>query len=326
MTVRSAVARKSVAKKPVALTIAGSDPSGGAGFQADLKTFAALKVYGFSVITAVIAQNSAQVVRVAPVDAAMVTAQLEALASERRPGALKTGALADAAVVRAVAEAIRALKMPAPVVDPVLIASSGARLLDAEGEAAMRALIFPLARVVTPNIPEAEALSGVMIDGPEAMRAAARALCRMGARAVVIKGGHPYTGGSADGAPARVRGAGTGPGRSGAGSAAAGSAAPAMAAASGALRAGRRSHRGGSATAVDLLYDGRNFVELVGERIRGGGAHGTGCAFSAAIAAYLARGAELEAAVRGAKRFVARALRHGFALGAGRTMLDHFAR
>src|SRR5216684_4396307 len=200
---RLAVARKSVAKKPVALTIAGSDPSGGAGFQADLKTFAALKVYGFSVITAVIAQNSAKVVRVAPVDAAMVTAQLEALASERRPDALKTGALANAAVVLAVAEAIRALKMPAPVVDPVLIASSGARLLDADGEAAMRALIFPLARVVTPNIPEAEALSGVVIDGREAMRAAARALCRMGARAVVIKGGHPYTGGSGDGGGVR---------------------------------------------------------------------------------------------------------------------------
>ncbi len=327
MTVRSAVARKSVAKKPVALTIAGSDPSGGAGFQADLKTFAALKVYGFSVITAVIAQNSAKVVRVAPVDAAMVTAQLEALASERRPDALKTGALANAAVVLAVAEAIRALKMPAPVVDPVLIASSGARLLDADGEAAMRALIFPLARVVTPNIPEAEALSGVVIDGREAMRAAARALCRMGARAVVIKGGHPYTGGSADGAPARARGAGSA--AAGAGGVAArsgGSGAAAMAAASGAPRAGRRSHRGGGATAMDLLYDGRNFVELAGERIPGGGAHGTGCAFSAAIAAYLARGAELEAAVRGAKRFVARALRHGFALGAGRTMLDHFAR
>ena len=327
---KNPITKKSVEKKPVALTIAGSDPSGGAGFQADLKTFAALKVYGFSVITAVIAQNSAKVVRVAPVDAAMVTAQFEALAAERRPDALKTGALADAAVVLAVAEAIRGLKMPAPVVDPVLIASSGARLLDAEGEAAMRALIFPLARVVTPNIPEAEALSGVMIDGPEAMRAAARALRRMGARAVVIKGGHPYMGGSAEGAPARVHGLGpcgergeaalaTGPGRRG-------SAAAEMAAAPGASRAGRRGHRGGGATAVDLLYDGRNFVELAGERIPGGGAHGTGCAFSAAIAAYLARGAELEAAVRGAKRFVARALRHGFALGAGRTMLDHFAR
>src|SRR6266849_4154240 len=232
MTGRLAVARKSVAKKPVALTIAGSDPSAGAGFQADLKTFAALKVYGFSVITAVIAQNSAKVVRVAPVDAAMVTAQLEALASERRPDALKTGALANAAVVLAVAEAIRALKMPAPVVDPVLIASSGARLLDADGEAAMRALIFPLARVVTPNIPEAEALSGVVIDGREAMRAAARALCRMGARAGVIKGGHPYTGGSADGAPARARGAGSA--AAGAGGVAArsgGSGAAAMAAA-----------------------------------------------------------------------------------------------
>src|SRR2546428_11680347 len=99
-----------------------------------------------------------------------------------------------------------------------------------------------------------------------------------------------------------------------------------MAAGSGALRGGRRSHRGGSATAVDLLYDGRNFVELVGERIRGGGAHGTGCAFSAAIAAYLARGAALEAAAPGAERIVARALGPGFTPGAGGARSDPLAR
>jgi len=273
-----------VAKRPVAMTIAGSDPSGGAGLQADLKTFAAHGVYGFSVITAVIAQNSAHVARIEPVSTAMVTAQIATLAAERRPDGVKTGALANAEIVRAVAQAIRELKLPAPVVDPVLIASSGARLLDEAGEDALRSLLLPLARVVTPNIPEAEALTGVAIDGPAAMREAARALRRLGARAVVIKGGHPFSG--ADRHPDVDR---------------------------------RR--------LIDLLFDGRAFTECATARIAGGGAHGTGCAFSAALVAALARGDELEAAVRGAQVFVARAMRARFTFGGrnGRALLDHCA-
>jgi hydroxymethylpyrimidine/phosphomethylpyrimidine kinase len=271
------------AKIPVAMTIAGSDPGGGAGLQADLKTFAALKVYGFSVITAVIAQNSSRVARVAAVTPALVAAQIETLLAERRPDALKTGALASAAVAATVADLIAARRLPPPVVDPVMISSSGARLLDARGDRILRDRLLPLARIVTPNIPEAELLSGVAIDGLPAMRAAARALRRMGARAVVIKGGHPYTAGS-----------GTDP---------------------------RLPDR-----ADDLFYDGRNFAVLAAARISGGGAHGTGCAFAAAIAAWLARGVDLETAVRRAKSFVNRALRRGFNLGAGRRLLDHFAR
>jgi hydroxymethylpyrimidine/phosphomethylpyrimidine kinase len=269
------------ARRLVAMTIAGSDPSGGAGLQADLKTFAAHRVYGFSVITAVIAQNSAQVSRVEPVSAAMVAEQIATIAAERRPDALKTGALGNAEVVRAVAEAIRKLKLPAPVVDPVLIASSGARLLDNAGEHALRSLLIPLARVVTPNIPEAQALTGVAIDGPAAMRAAARALRRLGARAVVIKGGHPFSGQNyVD------------------------------------VSVGRR-------RVIDLLFDGRAFTELATARVEGDGAHGTGCAFSAAIAARLARGDDLAAAVRHAQAFVARALRARFTLGDhGRALLD----
>ena len=260
----------------VALTIAGSDPGGGAGLQADLKTFAACGVYGFSAITAVIAQNSARVARVAPVDAAMLTAQLDTLVEERRPDALKTGALATAANVRAVVDAIGRLRLPAPVVDPVLIASSGARLLDVAGEASLRDLLLPLARVVTPNIPEAEALSGLVIDSRAALVAAARAIRKLGPRAVVIKGGHTRH-----------------------------------------PPAGR---------AIDVLFDGRTVIEFAAPRLPHGGAHGTGCAFSAAIAAYLARGVELETAVRRAKRFVIRALRARLLLGAGRPVLDHFAR
>src|ERR1700730_6885104 len=116
---------QSLTKRPVAMTIAGSDPGGGAGLQADLKTFAAHRVYGFSVIAAVIAQNSAQVSRVEPVAVSLVVEQIAMLAAERLPDALKTGALANAEIVRVVAQAIRDFKLPAPVVDPVLISSSG---------------------------------------------------------------------------------------------------------------------------------------------------------------------------------------------------------
>jgi len=185
-------ARTSSRKKyrSVALTIAGSDPGGGAGIQADLKTFAALGVYGYSVITAVIAQNSSTVNRVAPVEAAMVAAQIETLVAERLPDAIKTGALGTAKIVEAVADAIIRLDLPAPVVDPVLISSAGARLLDPAGERALLKRLLLLARIVTPNLAEAQALSGVDGESPAAIRAMARALGKAGARAVLIKGGH----------------------------------------------------------------------------------------------------------------------------------------
>lgn len=264
----------------VAMTIAGSDPAGGAGLQADLKTFAALGVYGFSVITSIIAQNSARVARVDPVEPALIAAQIATLLEERRPDAIKTGALGSAGSVKAIAASIRELRLPPPVVDPVMISTSGQRLLDAAAEKPLIADLIPLARIVTPNLPEAEALSGITIDCLIAMRAAARAIRQLGARAVIIKGGHPFAG-AAGAAEARAR---------------------------------------------DLFFDGRRFIELSSPRVEGGGAHGTGCAFSAAIAAYLARGESLESAVRKAKRFVTRALRARFVLGKGRPMLDHFAR
>src|SRR5690349_9044707 len=157
----------------VALTIAGSDPGGGAGLQADLKTFATLGVYGYSAVTAVTAQNSSRIDRIEALVPAMVAAQIEAVAAERIPDALKTGALIDSGIVEAVVAAIVRLRLPAPVVDPVLIASSGTRLLSPEGEVAMRTTLFPIAAVVTPNIPEAEALSGIAIRDEAARRAAA---------------------------------------------------------------------------------------------------------------------------------------------------------
>ncbi len=175
--------------------------------------------------------------------------------------------------MRVVADAIRDFKLPPPVVDPVMVSTSGARLLDIAGERVLREKLLPLACVVTPNLPEAELLSGIAIDGADVMKAAARAIHKRGARAVIIKGGH-----SSD------------------------------------------------TRAIDLLFDGRRFIELSSPRLPGDGAHGTGCAFSAAIAANLAKGVDLETAARRAKAFITRALRGRFTLGTGRPLLDHFAR
>jgi len=172
------------------LTIAGSDSSAGAGIQADLKTFAALGVYGTSAITAVTAQNTLGVSAVYVLPADLVTAQIEAVAGDIELHATKTGMLATAAVVEAVAAAIEELELPNVVVDPVMVAKSGDRLLDDDGIEMMRLELLPRARVVTPNIPEAEVLAGIRIDSPESARKAAKRIKDLGPAAVVVKGGH----------------------------------------------------------------------------------------------------------------------------------------
>jgi hydroxymethylpyrimidine/phosphomethylpyrimidine kinase len=174
----------------VALTIAGSDSSGGAGIQADLKTFAALGVYGTCAITAITAQNTEGVVDAAVLSADLVTAQIEAVAGDIELHAVKTGMLGDAAVVEAVAATIKELDLPLVVVDPVLAASGGARLLDDEGLQMLCTELVPLARVVTPNVPEAEVLSGKRIQSDDDLKEAARRIHGMGAAAVIITGGH----------------------------------------------------------------------------------------------------------------------------------------
>jgi hydroxymethylpyrimidine/phosphomethylpyrimidine kinase len=263
------------------MTIAGSDPSGGAGLQSDLKTFAALKVYGLSVVTAVVAQSSARVSRVSAVDSELVAAQLETIVAERVPDAVKIGVLASAEIAKTVAWSLESWQLPAPVIDPVLVASSGVRLLEPAGERILRSQLIPLAAVVTPNIPEAEVLSGIEINGLDALRRAAEEIHKLGARTVLIKGGHW---------PAALN------------------------------------DRRWITKAVDLFFDGRHFTEFAASRIPGDGAHGTGCALSAAIAAWLARGADLKTAIARAKRFMTHALKNAFVLGAGRPLLDHFAR
>jgi hydroxymethylpyrimidine/phosphomethylpyrimidine kinase len=179
-----------------ALTIAGSDSSGGAGIQADLKTFAAFGLYGASAITAVTAQSTMGIEAAVALEADFVTAQIEAVAGDFTIDATKIGMLANAAIVEAVAAAIAELDLPLVVVDPVLVSSSGERLLDEDGVRALCAELLPRARVVTPNIPEAEALSGRRIQSMDDAREAARRIHDMGAAAVIITGGHGYPQGS----------------------------------------------------------------------------------------------------------------------------------
>jgi hydroxymethylpyrimidine/phosphomethylpyrimidine kinase len=173
-----------------ALTIAGSDSGGGAGIQADLKTFAAHGVYGVSAITAVTAQNTVGVVAWSALSADLVTAQIEAVVSDIGVQATKTGMLPNAAIVAAVAMAAQDLNLQRLVVDPVMIVKSGDRLIDDEAVGALRSELFRHAFLVTPNIPEAEVLAGLRIDDDASRREAARRIMALGATNVIIKGGH----------------------------------------------------------------------------------------------------------------------------------------
>lgn len=270
-----------------ALTIAGSDSGGGAGVQADLKTFAAFGVYGASAITAVTAQNTTGIVGVEPLSADVVTAQIEAVAGDLAIHATKVGMLATTAIVEAVAAAIEELELPLVVVDPVLVSSTGSRLLDADAVQALCRELLPLARVVTPNLPEAEALSGKRIRSADDAREAARRIRGMGARAVIITGGHAQ--GTSHAAP-------------------------------------RSSHDAPRTEVLDLLLDGDAVHEFRAPWIESPPLHGTGCTFASAVAARLALGATLADAARDAQQFVGGAIRHAQAVGRGRVPLNHFWR
>ena len=173
-----------------ALTIAGSDSGGGAGIQADLKTFAAFGVYGSTAITAVTAQNTERVHDVFPLPTALVASQIDAVAEDIELHAVKTGMLASAAIVEVVAAAVTRWRLPNLVVDPVMVAKSGDRLIEPDAVRSLTGLLLPLAAVITPNRPEAEALAGMTVRTPGDARAAARKIHALGPAAVVIKGGH----------------------------------------------------------------------------------------------------------------------------------------
>jgi hydroxymethylpyrimidine/phosphomethylpyrimidine kinase len=256
---------------PIALTIAGSDPSGGAGIQADLKTFHQFEVYGEAVITLITVQNTSGVQRVEVLGPQLVKEQIEVVIDDLPPCAAKTGALGSAEVASAIARLAGSFSFPL-VVDPVMFSKHGARLMSSEAEAVLRDALFPACTLVTPNIPEAEALSGSTITTMSDIEQAARTIARFGPQAVLIKGGH------LEGDP------------------------------------------------VDVLYSAGNFRRFTGRRVLTKNTHGTGCTYSAAITALLARGEPLESAVSRAKQFVQNAIESAPGIGRGFGPLNHLAR
>ncbi len=174
----------------VALTIAGSDSGGGAGVQADLKTFHAFGVFGTAAITAITAQNTVGVRSIQKIDPAIVADQIRAVVEDLRPAAAKTGMLADAPIIEAVAAALREAELDHLVLDPVMVAKSGDALLQEDAVSALAELLLPLAEVVTPNLPEAAILADRKVETADDMRAAAEILAEKGARSVLVKGGH----------------------------------------------------------------------------------------------------------------------------------------
>lgn len=264
------IAPEGVPTPPKAMTIAGSDSGGGAGIQADIKTFAALGVYGSSAVTAVTAQNTRGVLAVAEVPEEVIALQIDAVLEDIGADAVKTGMLSSASIVETVADRLEAWGVDTLVVDPVMVAKGGHSLLQQSAVAAVKRHLLPLALVVTPNIPEAEVLSGITVDSPETAREAARVIAALGPRWVIIKGGHL------------------------------------------------------AGDATDLVYDGETFTELHADRIDTPNTHGTGCTFSAAIAALLARELPPIAAIEAAKVWLTEAIRESYAIGDGHSPVNHF--
>jgi hydroxymethylpyrimidine/phosphomethylpyrimidine kinase len=253
--------------RPVALTIAGSDSGGGAGIQADLKTFAAFDVHGASAITCLTAQNPRRVYAVESVPPNLLRRQIEAVFEELSPAAVKTGMLFTAENVRVVADFFKREKCPRLVVDPVMVATSGFRLLQPAAIKILKDQLLPLATLVTPNLQEAGVLIGGKITSVGNMRDAAREIHARFGCAALVKGGH--------------------------------------------LR--------GLREAADIFFDGRAELLLTAPFIKGIRTHGTGCTYSAAITAALARGHYLPQAVGLAKRYITRAIAGSYRIG------KHFA-
>lgn len=257
---------------PRAMTIAGSDSGGGAGIQADLKTFTVLGVYGTSAITAVTAQNTLGVQGVFPLSPDQVADQIDAVMTDIGTDAAKTGMLFDTGTIEVVADRVRKYNIRNFVVDPVMIAKGGHPLLLRAAQQALRELLLPLAAVVTPNLPEAEALTGITVRSRADMVKAGARLLELGAGAAVVKGGHLAEGSAAD---------------------------------------------------LLITPEGQEWLEA--PRIQTQHTHGTGCTFSAAIAAGLARGMALRDAVRQAKAYISLAIEKAPGLGAGHGPTNHLA-
>lgn len=253
-----------------ALTIAGSDCSGGAGIQADLKTFAANGVFGMSVITAVTVQNTRQVLAVQDIDPAIISGQITAVFEDLAVDAVKIGMVSRAETIAAVAAGLQKYRPANIVLDPVMVASSGYHLLPRAAAQKLIAELLPLATIVTPNIPEAETISGLKIATLGDMEAAAKVIRRRGVKYVYVKGGHRL------------------------------------------------------ADATDVFFDGREVQHFTASRIAAVNPHGTGCTLSSAMAANLARGYGVRAAVAAAKQYITVAIDHALPLGKGAGPTHHF--
>lgn len=256
-----------------ALTIAGSDSGGGAGIQADLKTFQELEVFGMSALTAVTAQNTLGVHGVYPMTADAVIKQIQAIGEDMGTDALKTGMLFNAEIIEAVSGQLKFYNWENVVVDPVMIAKGGASLLQMEAITAMKQYLLPLSKVITPNIPEAEVLTGMSIQTLEQKKEAAKRLWDLGVKNVVIKGGHDEN----------------------------------------------------QSESTDLLFDGTEFYTFTSKRMETKNTHGTGCTFSAAITAELAKGATVYEAVSRAKDFIQAAIEDDLRIGKGHGPTNHWA-
>lgn len=252
------------------LTIAGSDSCGGAGIQADLKTFSALGTYGMSVITAVTAQNTTGVFDVQEMGTGIVRKQIECLFDDIEIHGVKIGMVSSIEIINTIAEALQKKNAANIVLDPVMVSKSGCHLLRPESGQALIEKLFPLALLVTPNLPEAEVITGGKIETLAQMEGAAVNIYKMGARNVVVKGGHL------------------------------------------------------SGDAIDIFYDGKNFTYLQGVRIDTKNTHGTGCTFSSAITAFIAKGSPILEAIRLAKNYINGAIENSLALGHGVGPTHHF--
>lgn len=254
-----------------ALTIAGSDSGGGAGIQADLKTFTMLEVYGMSALTAITAQNTLGVHGIYNLPLEAIEKQIDAVVTDIGVDAAKTGMLSSASIIETAAARIRAHRIQRLVVDPVMVAKGGARLLEESAQNALIHLLLPLAEVITPNLPEAQVLIDREIKTIEDMREAAKRIHQLGPRTVVVKGGHL------------------------------------------------------EGEAIDIVFDGSEMRELRSPRINTQHTHGTGCTFSAAITAELAKGKSVMDAVSVAKEFISYAISDSLELGGGHGPTNHWA-
>lgn len=257
---------------PRALTIAGSDSGGGAGIQADIKTFTALNVYGMSAIAALTAQNTQRVLGINDTPPEFLELQIDAVIDDIGVDAVKTGMLSNEHLVRAVAKKIKQYGVEKVVVDPVMRSKGGDSLLAKKAEVALKDELLPLAYIVTPNLSEAEILSGIRVSSIEEMKQAAKEIKALGPKTVLVKGGHLES----------------------------------------------------AEEAIDVLFDGHEFHMYRAPRIDTKNTHGTGCTYSAAICAGLAKGFQVLDAVEDAKEYVTQAIRHSFNLGKGQGPLNHY--